>query len=193
MACDDQVNKTAAVGQMLGRAAKYPVNYSLARVKSGVIATEGWLTNGRPPKSVMRCSTGYIIYRSFPKKNGYYPNDDPMGALLSDDYSNLNYGRVVDKAMIIAYTTFVEEIQDDIETDDDGNIPQEMCSYYEGRINNAVASAMQGEISNFTSYVDPAQNVLSTRLMTVSCKIRPRGCLRDIIVNLGFENPAIKQ
>lgn len=116
-----------------------------------------------------------------------------MGAPLSDDYSNLNYGRVVDKAMIIAYTTFVEEIQDDIETDDDGNIPQEMCSYYEGRINNAVASAMQGEISNFTSYVDPAQNVLSTRLMTVSCKIRPRGCLRDIIVNLGFENPAIKQ
>ena len=198
MACDDQVNKTAAVGQMLGRAAKYPVNYSLARVKSGVIATEGWLTNGETPEECdamldLLDEAGYIIYRSFPKKNGYYPNDDPMGAPLSDDYSNLNYGRVVDKAMIIAYTTFVEEIQDDIETDDDGNIPQEMCSYYEGRINNAVASAMQGEISNFTSYVDPAQNVLSTRLMTVSCKIRPRGCLRDIIVNLGFENPAIKQ
>lgn len=198
MACDDQVNKTAAVGQMLGRAAKYAVNYSLARVKSGAIASEGWLTNGKTPEECdamldLLDEAGYIIYRSFPKKNGYYPNDDPMGAPLSDDYSNLNYGRVVDKAMIIAYATFVEEIQDDIETDDDGNIPQEMCSYYEGRINNAVASAMQGEISKFTSYVAPAQNVLSIRRMTVACKIRPRGSLRDIIVNLGFENPAIKQ
>ena len=78
-------------------------------------------------------------------------------------------------------------------TDDEGNIPQEMCSYYERLIDNAVAVAMQGEISDFKSYVDPAQNVLSTRRMAVSCRIRPRGTLRYIIVNLGFENPAIKQ
>ena len=136
---------------------------------------------------------GYIIYRSFSKKNGYYPNDDHMGAPLSDDYSNLNYGRVADKATIYAYTAYIEEIKDDIETDDEGNIPQEMCSYYERLIDNAVAVAMQGEISDFKSYVDPAQNVLSTRRMAVSCRIRPRGTLQYIIVNLGFENPAIKQ
>ena len=70
---------------------------------------------------------------------------------------------------------------------------ESFIAYYERLIDNAVAVAMQGEISDFTSYVDPAQNVLSTRRMTVSCRIRPRGMLRDIIVNLGFENPAIKQ
>lgn len=198
MACDDKANKTAAIGQMLGRAARISVNQSLARVKSGAIAAEGWLTNGKTPEECdamldLLDEAGYIIYRSFPKKNGYYPNDDHMGAPLSDDYSNLNYGRVADKAMIYAYTTYIVEIKDDIETDDEGNIPQEMCSYYEGLINNAVAVAMQGEISNFTSYVDPAQNVLSTRIITASCKVRPRGVLRDIIVNLGFENPAIKE
>lgn len=198
MACDDQANKTAAIGQMLGRAARISVNQSLARVKSGAIAAEGWLTNGKTPEECdamldLLDEAGYIIYRFFPKKNGYYPNDDHMGAPLSDDYSNLNYGRVADKAMIYAYTAYIEEIQEDIETDDEGNIPQEMCSYYERLIDNAVAVAMQGEISDFKSYVDPAQNVLSTRRMTVSCRIRPRGMLRDIIVNLGFENPAIKQ
>ena len=198
MACDDQANKTAAIGQMLGRAARISVNQSLARVKSGAIAAEGWLTNGKTPEECdamldLLDEAGYIIYRSFPIKNGFYPNDDHMGAQLSDDYSNLNYGRVADKAMIYAYTAYIEEIQEDIETDDEGNIPQEMCSYYERLIDNAVAVAMQGEISDFKSYVDPAQNVLSTRRMTVSCRIRPRGMLRDIIVNLGFENPAIKQ
>ena len=68
-----------------------------------------------------------------------------------------------------------------------------MCSYYERLIDNAVAVAMQGEISDFKSYVDPAQNVLSTRRMAASCRIRPRGTLRYIIVNLGFENTEIKQ
>ena len=198
MACDDRTNKTAAIGQMLGRAARISVNQSLARVKSGAITAEGWLTNGKTPEECdamldLLDEAGYIIYRSFSKKNGYYPNDDHMGAPLSDDYSNLNYGRVADKATIYAYTAYIEEIQDDIETDDEGNIPQEMCSYYERLIDNAVAVAMQGEISDFKSYVDPAQNVLSTRRMAVSCRIRPRGTLRYIIVNLGFENPAIKQ
>lgn len=197
MASDDAVNKTAAIGQVLGRAAKYPVNYSLGRVKSGAIAVEGWLTNGKTLEENdsmldLLDEAGYIIYRSFPKKSGYYLNDDHMGAPLSDDYSNLNLGRVADKAMIYAYVTYIEEILDDIETDDQGNIPQEMCAYYEGLIDHAVAVAMQGEISDFTSYVDPAQNVLSTRRMTVACKIIPRGTLRQINVNLGFENPAIK-
>lgn len=197
MASDDEAQHTAAVGRVLGRAARYPVNYSLARVKSGAIATEGWLTDGSTPEQAEALldaldEAGYIIYRPFPKKNGCYLNDDAMGAPLADDYSNLNYGRVADKAMVIAYTTYAEELQDDIETDDKGNIPQEMCSYFEGRIENAVAAAMEGEISDFHAFVDPQQNILSTRRMVVACKIRPRGCLRDIIVNLGFENPAIK-
>ncbi len=85
MACDDQANKTAAIGQMLGRAARISVNQSLARVKSGAITAEGWLTNGRTPEECdamldLLDEAGYIIYRSFSKKNGYYPNDDHMGA-----------------------------------------------------------------------------------------------------------------
>lgn len=84
MACDDQANKTAAIGQMLGRAARISVNQSLARVKSGAITAEGWLTNGRTPEECdamldLLDEAGYIIYRSFSKKNGYYPNDDHMG------------------------------------------------------------------------------------------------------------------
>ncbi len=198
MASDDKTDRSAAIGQVLGRAAKNPVNYSLARVKSGSIAVNGWLTNGKTPEECDALlsaldEAGYIIYRTFPKKAGYYFNGDAMAAPLSDDYSNLNYGRIADKAMIIIYTTYIDEIGDDLEVDDSGNIPAPMCAYYEGLINNAVAVAMEGEISAFDSFVDPAQNILSSSRMAVGCKITPRGILRDIIVNLGFENPALKQ
>lgn len=198
MGSDDRTNHSAAIGQVLGRAAKSPVNYSLARVKSGAIAAEGWLTNGKTPEECDAMlgaldEAGYIIYRTFPKKAGYYLSGDAMAAPLSDDYSNLNYGRIADKATIVIYTTYIDEIGDDIEVDDSGSIPAPMCAYYEGLIDNAVAVGMEGEISAFRSYVDPAQNILSSSRMTVGCKITPRGILRDIVVNLGFENPALKQ
>lgn len=198
MACDDPINRTAAIGQVLGRAAKYPVNYSTGRVKSGAIATEGWLTNGKTPAECAVLldqldAAGYVIYRKFPKKSGVYLNDDPMAAPLSDDYSNLSYARIADKAMLIIYATYVEQINDDIETDDDGYIPAPMCTYYEGLLKDAVGAGMQGEISAFTPYVNPKQNVLSLRRVEVKSRIRPRGMVRDMDVDLGFENPALKQ
>lgn len=198
MASDDRIHHSAAVGQVLGRAAKNPVNYSLARVKSGAIAVNGWLTDGKTPEQDDALldaldEAGYIFYRTYPKKAGYYLNGDAMAAPLSDDYSNLNYGRIADKAMVIIYTTYIDQIGDDLEVDEEGGIPAPMCSYYEGLIDNAVAVAMEGEISAFSSFVDPAQNILSSSRMTVGCKITPRGILREIIVNLGFENPAIKE
>ena len=198
MASDDNVNNTAAIGQMLGRATKYPVNYSLGRVKSGAIATQGWLTNGKTPEeceSMLAAldEAGYIIYRTFVRKNGYYPNGDPMAAPLSDDYSNLNLGRVVDKAIIITYLTYIEEILDSIEADDQGHLPVAVCASYERMIDSAVGNQMNDEISGFSSYIDPAQDILTTSIVNVECTIRPKGVIRDIKVKLGFENPALKQ
>lgn len=198
MASDDAVNNSAAIGQILGRAAQIPVNYSLGRVKSGSIAAEGWLTDGRTPEECEALlptldEAGYIIYRSFVKKNGYYLNGDPMAAPLSDDYSNLNLGRVIDKAIIIAYTTYIDEILDSIEVDETGCIPVPCCAAYERMIDSAVASGMADEISSFSSYIDPKQNVLSTSELEINCSITPKGVLRNIKVKLGFENPALKQ
>lgn len=189
---------SAAIGQVLGRAALIPVSYSIARVKNGAIAAAGFLTNGKKPEEcaglhVLLNDAGYIFYRLFVGKNGYYLNDDCMAAPESDDYSNLNLGRVVDKAIIIAYTAYIDEIQDSIEVDDSGNLPQYICTYFESNIENAIAVKMQNEISRFTAYINPAQNVLSSSQLEISCKIVPKGITRNINVTLGFSNPALKQ
>lgn len=189
---------SGAVGQVLGRAASISVHQSIARVKNGAIAQVGWMTNGKTPVENAGLlsnlnDAGYIFYRSFMGRNGYFLNDDAMGAPVTDDYSNLNLGRVIDKALILVYTTYVDEIMDNIEVDASGKVPQALCSYYEGRITNAVAVQMNGEISDFAAYINPAQNVLSTSRLEIVCKIVPKGTLREINVSLGFENPALKQ
>lgn len=199
LAADQIIGSTpsAAIGRILGRAAAVPVNYSIARVKSGTIAAAGYMTDGRTPEECAGLheslhDAGYIFYRTFVCKNGYYLNDDCMAAPLSDDYSGLALGRVIDKAIIIAYTTYIFEIQDSIEVDDSGSLPQALCTYFESNIQNAIAANMQNEISDFTVRIDPKQNVLSTSTMNISCSITPKGVLKTINVTLGFTNPALK-
>jgi len=188
-----------AIGQVLGRAAAIPVNQSIARVKTGAIQSgDAYLSDGstveqKAGMGELLNDAGYIFYRTFIAKNGYYLNDDPTAAPLTDDYSSLNLGRVIDKAIIQAYTAYIDEINDNIQVDKDGKIPPELCKYFEGRIENAVAVTMQNEISNFKASINPDQNVLSSSRMDIVCKITPTGILREIGVSLGFENPALKK
>jgi hypothetical protein len=186
----------AAVGMALGRLASIPVNRNLGRVKDGAMTANAWLTDGSTAISKEGMWTtlhdnGFVFFRSFQGKNGYYFNFDRTAAPATDDYHQISLGRVVDKAITIAYTTYVDELLDNVEIDQDGKLAPAVCKYFEGRIENAVNIAMSGEISSFSAYVNPQQNVLSSGKMTVACTIVPLGTLSEIDVELGFDNPAL--
>ncbi len=200
LASDEMIGDvaSASIGEALGMLSVIPVHHNLGRVKNGQAAAFGQLTDGKKPEEHTAIldalhDAGYILYRQFKRRNGYYYNDDTTAAPLTDDYSNLTYGRVIDKAIMLAYNAYIDEILDSVVVDDAGNLPQAVCTYYERLIDNAVAVAMSNEISDFRAYIDPAQNILSSSLMNIVCRIRPVGYLRDIVVNLGLENPALNQ
>jgi hypothetical protein len=189
---------SASIGEALGMLSAIPVHHNLGRVKNGQAAAFGQLTDGQTPDDHAAIANalhdaGYIFYRRYKRRNGYYYNDDTTAAPLTDDYSNLTNGRVIDKAVILTYNAYIDEILDSVVVDDEGYLPQAVCTYYERLIENAVAVTMNGEISGFEAYIDPKQNILSSSLMDITCRIRPVGYLRDIVVNLGFENPALNR
>lgn len=199
MASDQTIGEhhTAAIGQALGVYSAIAVHYSLGRVKNGIITLDGRLTNGKTPEECEALldalhDAGYVIYRTFTGRNGYYFNDDPMAAPLSDDYSNMYLGRVIDKAIVLAYGAYIDEILDSVEVDENGKLSAPVCVYYEGLMETAVKAGMNNEISSFDVFVDPDQDLLTTSTLVATCKIVPKGVTRDIIVNLGFENPALK-
>lgn len=197
IASDDKTNKTAAIGRVLGRASKIAVHQSIGRVKDGAIATGGWLTDGTEyqeasSKINLLHDAGYITYLKYPTKNGCYLNGDPMAAPMTDDYSELHLGRVIDKAYTIIYNTYITEIMDNITVSEDGKLSSAVCLYFESLINNAIGVAMGTEISSFSAYVDPSQNVLSSGVLAISGKIVPQGVIKEINFGLSFSNPAIK-
>ncbi len=185
---------SAAIGQVLGRAAKISVHRSIARVRDGAIAVKGYFMDGKIPEEQSSLwntlnDAGYIFYRTFVGKNGYYLNDDPMCAPTTDDYAYLNLGRVIDKAISIAYLTYIDDLMDNVEVDDKGQISAAVCKSFEAAITRAVNTNMSDEISSFSAYVNPAQDILSTGSLSIQCKIVPQGILREINVNLSFNNP----
>lgn len=197
LASDDPANKTAAIGMVLGRAASLAVHQSVGRVKSGAIATAAYLTNGMTHQEAdgladMLHDAGYIIPIAYPRKNGAYLNGDPTAAPLSDDYSALRLGRVIDKARIIVYDTLVDEILDNVEAETDGTLSAGQCVAYSSILENAVAAQMQGEIVAFTCTIPRDQNILSTEAINVVCTIQPVGVVKTFNVTLAFENPALK-
>lgn len=187
---------TAAVGMVLGRAAKAEPQQDLGRVKFGSLAASGYFTDGSPflEKQGLADSlndAGFIFFLNYPSKNGCYLNGCPMATAATDDYATLNNGRVIDKAMIIAYDTYISEIMDNVSVDTDGKLPSGVCTSFEAMIENAVASLMESQISSFSAYIDPDQNILSTSRLEVECDIVPMGVLKSIHVKLGFSNPAL--
>ena len=195
LASDDPVGKTAAIGRILGRAAAIEPQVSIARVRDGAIDTEGYLTNGKTvDEMVARLDAlhdaGYIIYRTFPTLEGVYLNDDPAAAPVSDDYAQINLGRVVDKAVVTAYNTYITSIMDNVEVDpSSGKIAAEKAVYFQSLIERDLAQQMGDMISGFTAFVGADQNVLGTSSLGVNLEIVPLGTLRKITINLSFANP----
>lgn len=187
---------SAAIGQVLGRAAKVGVHQNLGRVRDGAIAAKGYMTDGKTPEehfSAMNIleDAGYIFYRTFVGKNGYYLNGDATATDITDDYCFLSSGRVIDKAMVVAYKTYIDDILDNIQVDPEkGTIPVSICKSFEASIIRAVNTSMGDEMSSFTAYIDPNQNILANGQMTITCKIVPLATLREITVNLSLNNPA---
>lgn len=187
---------SAAIGQILGRAAKISVHQNIGRVRNGAIATDGYLTDGKTPEEHfsewnLLDDAGYIFYRTYVGKDGCYLNGDSMAAPTTDSYCYLSSGRVIDKAVVIAYKTYIDEILDNIDMDPDkGSILAPMCKSYEASIERAIGINMSGEVSSFSAYINPAQNVLANGKMDVVLQIMPKGTLRIITVNLSLYNPA---
>ena len=48
---------------------------------------------------------------------------------------------------------------------------------------------MAGEISGFTAYIDPAQDLITTGRLSIQAKIVPTALLKEINVDLSFNNP----
>lgn len=190
----DATYTSACIGLFMGKVASNSVQVKVSRVKDGPLTnTTAYLKTtplaGTSNDSVTIAEKHFITWTTYPNVSGFFFSGDPMLCATTDDYWFLARGRVIDKAHVIAYTTFVNEVDDDIPTVEGGKPSPGFAKWLEQQIINQISDTMlaNGEISAVNCFIDTEQNVITSSTLNVVLKIRPKGYLTYINVSLGFE------
>lgn len=193
---DTQSGPSAAIGLLLGNLCGLPVQRKVSRVKNGAItSTTAYIGSSAAEQFSnpdMLYDKGFISFRTFAGKSGYYFSSDATCCSQSDDYACLARGRVIDKAQRIAYALFVNEVDNEVLINADGTLDAGYTKCLEQSISNLLNLSMTAthQISAVQAFIDSAQNVLANNMIQVVLKITPVGYSSDIEIQLGFTNPA---
>jgi hypothetical protein len=193
--------KASSMGRFLGRLAAIPVHQSIGRVKTGPLASEGYYTSGLSISDESYSvsvpddlhDAGYMFLAEYPGIFGTYVQDDQTLAAADSDFVSLANGRVIDKAIRLAYRTYAKEINENVTITAEGKLSPTTVSYIESVILRDLDKNLKskGNCSAVDVYVDPSQNILSSSELEIQLDITPVGYLKAITINLGFKNPAL--
>lgn len=190
----------SAVGLLAGRIARNPVQRHIGRVRDGAIKALNIYIEDKAP-SVANVETlnnkGYITFRKFTGKAGYFFTDDNLASMISDDYAFITRRRVVDKAYRIAYQTLLEYLIDELPLTNEGSLVPAVMKSWEQDIITAIVNQMtsNGELgadptdandNGVKVYINPSQNVVATSRLQISLKVKPYAYAKYIDVELGF-------
>lgn len=190
----------AAMGLLAGRIASIPVQRNIGRVKDGAMKTlTAFIKNLEVEKADVSLihDKGYITFRTWVSRAGYYFSDDPLATLATDDYNHITARRTIDKAFRIAYSAVLKLALDELPTTATGTLQATFCKSWQKDIVDAIANSMSanGELSvdqtdpndkGVICFINPAQKPSQTSRFDISLKVRPFGYGRYINVNLGF-------
>ena len=190
----------AAAGYAGGRLAGIAVQRNMGRVKDGKrsIVNAGLSSVNVPYSSLSDANVetlhdhGYIFLLKHAQKAGFFFNDDPAACPLTDDYSSLSRGRVMDKVARITRAVLLEELNDDVMLDSaTGKLAASTIKHFQGLVESAVNANMtvNGEIVKVSCFIDANQNIFSTDKIAVLVKVMPTGMTKFIDVTLQFDNP----
>lgn len=184
---------SASVGTALGRAAKYPAHIKIGKVANGSLALTACFIGTKKIGEMSNLEAlhdlGYISFMTYAQKAGFFFGIDHMGS--TDDYRLLAYGRVVDKAAVIAATVYTEQIEGEVDVTADGKIAELDLQHLQGLISQQIQVGMADQISSLDVYINPAQDVIDTGKLTVKLSITPKGYTSEIDIEIGLKSPAV--
>ncbi|MDW8357853.1 DUF2586 family protein [Thermus sp.] len=131
-------------------------------------------------------TAGFTTVYRLVGREGWYLVEGRMAAPATSDYKLVQNRRVMDKATTQVRGVLLDFVQGHV---DPTNLEASLASLIARA--NAPLRAMQarGEIVRGRVVVPPGQDILSTQELRLQVRIVPLGYLREITLDIGFENP----
>lgn len=126
-----------------------------------------------------------------------------MAIKTADDYAIITHGRVIDKAIVLAYDGLVANLDGPVYVDPaTGYLPPETVAKFQKAAYNAINNGMvlgktgdsvevsvdvaTGSLPRNAVYIDPTQDILTTENLNVEIRIVPVGSSKTITINIGL-------
>ena len=133
-------------------------------------------------------SYGYIFLEKQPGVSGSFWNDSHVANLITSDYSYIERGRTIGKVQRVAYASIAPLLNSNLIVDGNGNLLATTISVFTDAIRpNLSQMVSKGEISAYTVYINPNQQVLVTSTLDIVIGIVGVGVARIINISLGFQ------
>jgi hypothetical protein len=186
------------IGLLLGRLSSTPVQRHPGRVKDGPMPITDALLDGAAgtPVHIEDDMTkvkalhddGYIILGVLIGKAGYYFMGMPMATANTDDYGTIVNCRTIDKAFVIAYMVYLNELNEEVYVDADGKLQPGYVKHMQSAVEESIDRQMtsKGEISGRKAFFDDQQDVIASSEVEGSLDIQPVGHSSKITINLGL-------
>lgn len=130
---------------------------------------------------------GHIFWRYLPNLAGTYLSNDHISEDATDTFNSIHLMRVRNKAIRELDTYLSSLIGANVLFNPDGTMRQSSIKVYENQASLSLRTMQDnGEISAFEVFIDPTQNVLSTKTVIVNAQIVPVESSDYITVNLAF-------
>lgn len=139
----------------------------------------------------------FVTATSIPGLTGYYITRPNLMHSTGSDFTEMQYGRIMDEAIRITYNFFVQRLN--------SRVRLEKAGARRGYILEKDARALEsgctakldqgltnkGDISSAETIVSRNDNISSTKTLTVTVKILPPGFIETVNVTMTFTNPAL--
>ena len=184
------------LGAVLGHISRSKVSNSIAWVQNNVtenadvmlVTGEAWSDIEDTTKPDELAAKGYIFERKYFGYAGSYFDNDSVADALTSDYDSVKRMRTMDKVARVAYFSLVPYLSSPLILDaTSGTISQATVIKFNSIVSQAISPMLTAsEVSGYSVYINPAQNVLANKEIVIAITIVPIGSADEITVNLGY-------
>lgn len=182
----------------IARAAGVPIHRDLGRVKDGPLDAQIVDSNGVLIGHDERVNPGlnearFITATTKVGKVGVYITNPMLMAPPGSDFELLQYRAVMDEGCAITYDKLSDYESDEVRVAKNGKVLEKDAKAIESAITGALHEALvkPGHVSAARFVLSREDDILGTKKIQGQTRIRPLGYIKEIVNDIGFENPNV--
>lgn len=130
---------------------------------------------------------GYLTFRQYDGLAGYYVTNARMMCPEGSDYRYAEDVRVKNKIIRLTRQAALKRLQEDVDLTD---VDADLSAKAQFIIADVEAQMVdKGEISSVRVIVPAGQDIQRTETLQMQIRYQPKGKIREMVINLGMENP----